>query len=335
MLIADPFVATGDVVPTREFKVFKMINNVPEYRIGPGDVLDITFWEGLKEREHKVTVSPQGKISFSYIEDFKISGYTRTEAEKAFSKLLKKIVKKPRVKVEIPVRRAYSASIFGAVRSPRPDTGPGTYNLYGKERLTQFLSRVGGHLDNADLTRVQLTRNRRTYFLNIFDALFKADFRQDVIIDDGDVIFIPTKEEVKNRVYVLGEVNSPGLLTYDKSMTLLEAITTAGGPTFYSKTKDILVIRGGKDKPEAIKVNYDDIVRKGDFRQNIELRNGDIVYVAKTVIGNINDFLAALTPIIDVMSVPTDIYTAIEGAPPATILPRVTLPKKGGYVKIK
>jgi protein involved in polysaccharide export with SLBB domain len=73
---------------------------------------------------------------------------------------------------------------------------------------------------------------------------------------------------------------------------LLEAVTTAGGPTSYGRTKAILVIRGGKDKPEALKVNYDDIVRKGDFRQNIELQNGDIVYVAKNAIGNINDFLA-------------------------------------------
>ncbi|ODS30793.1 MAG: polysaccharide export protein [Candidatus Scalindua rubra] len=74
--------------------------------------------------------------------------------------------KDPFIKVEITDsnKHAHTLSIFGAVRSlGRQPTGPGTYRMFGKERISQFLSRAGGHLPNADLTRVQLTRDRKVF----------------------------------------------------------------------------------------------------------------------------------------------------------------------------
>lgn len=313
----DPFAETKDVIPVTEYKVFKMINNVPEYRIGVGDALDITFWEGLKENQYKVEVSPKGSISFSYIIDFNVVGYTQTELEREFVKLLENYVKKPIVKVMVPRRVAHTLSIFGAVRELiRQPTGPGTYHMFGKERITQFISRVGGHLPNADLTRVQLTREGKTYFLNIYDVLFKADVRQDVLIDAGDLIFIPTKSEIKNKVFVFGEVRSPGLFQYDVSISLLESVIRAGGPTFYGKTKEIVVIRGDETKPEAVKVNLRDVYERGDFRQNIALQNNDIVYVPKTRVGNMADLIRNITPLMGILRFPMDLYSA-------TALPRI------------
>jgi len=342
----EPFEESKLMIPAKEYKTFKEINMVPEYRIGPGDTIDVTIWEGMKENLYKVQVSPQGKVSFSYIKNFKISGLTQTEVEMEFARTLKPFfVEEPLVKVEVTAKRAYSASIFGAVRDlPRQPTGPGTYILYGKERLTQFISRVGGYLSNADLTHVQLTRDRKTYVLNVYDALFKADFRQDVLIDDGDVIFIPYKTEVKNRVFVFGEVMRPGLFTYDANVSLLEAVTRAGGPTFYAKTNEVVIIRGDETKPEAFKSNLRDIYERGDFRNNVSLQNGDIVYVPKKAIGDIRDFMRTIGLFLSVVRLPMDLYSATaipewegfplrrEAAPvPTTIVnPSPTYPPDSG-----
>ncbi len=61
----DPFGESKLLIPAKEYKVFKEINNIPEYRIGPGDTLSVTFWEGIKENTYKVSLSPQGEVSFS------------------------------------------------------------------------------------------------------------------------------------------------------------------------------------------------------------------------------------------------------------------------------
>lgn len=340
----DPFGESKVLIPAKEYKVFKEINNVPEYRIGPGDTLSVTFWEGIKENTYKVSLSPQGEVSFSYITNLKIAGLTPTEAEIEFETLLKQFIKVPRVKVEVPEKRAYYASIFGAVRDlSRQPTGPGTYILYGQERLTQFISRVGGYLTNADLTHVELTRDKKTYVLNVYDALFKGDFRQDVLIDHGDVLYIPYKTEIKNRVYVFGEVRSPGMFAYDASISLLDAVIKAGGPTFYAKTNEAVIIRGDETKPEAFKINIGDIYTRGDFRNNVSLQNGDIIYVAKNAIGSIRDFLKTVGPVLSLMRLPMDMYGATampiwEGFPlrrpaapvPSTVIQVPPIPPEGG-----
>lgn len=318
-IYAYPFIEKGDLIPVKEYKTWKMVNDIPEYRIGSGDILNIRFWIGLNEKTYQVTVSPQNTISFSYIKNFEVSGYTTTELESEFTRQLSGIFRDPFIKVEIPDnnKRAYAASIFGAVRTTvRGDTGPGIYPLLGKVRFSQFLSQHGGHMDTADLTRVQLTRDRKTYFINLFDALFKSDFRQDVVMEKDDVFFLPSKTEIKNRVFVMGEVNRPGLFSFDKSISLFEAVIGAGGPTVYAKARQVLVIRGSVEKPEAIKVNLMDIVQRGDFRKDIPLNNGDVVYVARNILGDIRNFIRAFGPFVQLANLPTSIY---EG----TTFPRI------------
>jgi polysaccharide export outer membrane protein len=318
-IYAYPFVEKGDLIPVTEYKVWREVNGVPEYRIGPKDKLLITFWIGLDEKKYEVTVSPQNTVSFSYIKNFNVTGLTPTELEQAFTKQLSKVFRDPFIKVEIPdkFKHAYSLSIFGAVRAlPRQPTGPGVYRMFGKERFTEFLSRAGGHLPTADLTRVQITRGRKQYFLNIFDALFRSDYRQDVIIEDGDVFFIPSKTEIKNRVYVMGEVARPGLFTFDNDITLLDAVISAGGPTVYGKPRQVLVIRGDVEKPEVVKVNLMDIIQRGDFRKNIPLNNGDVVYVARNVLGNIRNIVRAFGPFLQMAQLPSNFYDS-------TAIPRI------------
>jgi len=307
----DPFEQAPELIPMQEYKAYKTIEGIAEYRIGPTDVVEATIWEGIKENIYKLNVSPRGTISFSYITDFKLAGLTPTEADQALGEFLRQYIRRPLVKVRPLEKLAYSASIFGAVRDlTRQPTGPGTYRLFGKERLTEFISRVGGYLEKADLTRVEVTRARKTYRVNVYDIMFKADYRHDIAIDDGDVLFIPYKSEVKNRVFVFGEVMRPGLFAYDAAITLLEALTLAGGPSYYAKADEVMIIRGDETRPEAFTVNLNDLYQKGDFRQNVSLQNGDIIYLATNTAGNIRDFLRALSPYLTVMRTPMDTYSA-------------------------
>ena len=344
---SDPFEEAPELIPMSEYQSFKVTDGVAEYRIGATDTVEAIIWEGIKENTYKLNVSPRGTISFSYITDFKLAGLTPTEADKTLEEFLRQYIRHPLVKIRPLEKLAYKASIFGAVRDlARQPTGPGTYRLFGQERLTEFISRVGGYLEKADLTRVEITRARKTYQVNVFDILFKADYRHDIAIDDGDVLFIPYKSEVKNRIFVFGEVMRPGLFSYDANINLLEALTLAGGPSYYAKADEVMVVRGDATKPDAFVVNLNDLYQKGDFRQNVSLQNGDIIYMATNTAGNIRDFLRTLSPYLTVMRTPMDIYGATawpknegfplrrDAAPSATTIISAppALPSGGGDV---
>ena len=52
---AYPFVEKGDLIPVKEYKAWRDVDGIPEYRIGSKDQLSITFWIGLDEKKYEVT----------------------------------------------------------------------------------------------------------------------------------------------------------------------------------------------------------------------------------------------------------------------------------------
>jgi len=81
------------------------------------------------------------------------------------------------------------------------------------------------------------------------------------------------------RVYVLGEVRNQGKLELDKSHNLLDAIGSAGGFTQKSAKRKVYVLRKGMDK-FVTQVDLLDLLRKGNQACNVELEEGDCVYLS-------------------------------------------------------
>jgi len=94
------------------------------------------------------------------------------------------------------------------------------------------------------------------------------------------------------RIYVDGEVNKPGMVTLLGPLTVLQSISEAGGLKDTAKSSQVLIIRKTQDnKPQAIEVNLDDIRNAADGSQNILLAPYDVVYVPKSTVANINQFI--------------------------------------------
>lgn len=80
------------------------------------------------------------------------------------------------------------------------------------------------------------------------------------------------------RVYVLGEVNKPGMYEIDKQHNLLDAVGMAGGYTKDAAKKNVFIVqKDNTSKP--LKANLMDILIKGDMTQNYALAEGDVVYL--------------------------------------------------------
>jgi polysaccharide export outer membrane protein len=81
------------------------------------------------------------------------------------------------------------------------------------------------------------------------------------------------------RIYVLGEVTRAGSYTLLPDMTVLQALSDAGGFTAFANSKKIYVLRQENGKQQRIGFNYKDVVGGKDPSQNIALKSGDTIIV--------------------------------------------------------
>jgi polysaccharide export outer membrane protein len=93
------------------------------------------------------------------------------------------------------------------------------------------------------------------------------------------------------KVYVLGEVQRPGLYNMGGEMgTLIGAIAKAGGFTDEANSNRVFLIRNGLEEGERAVYNIDRLMDTGDISQNPELVRGDIIYVPTSFIANTDRF---------------------------------------------
>lgn len=285
-------------VEATENKVFTTISGFPEYKIGPADVLKISLWEGRTLKEYTIPVLVDGTISFSYTNNLKVENLTPSQVRDTLMDEFKEYYREPNVNVEVVEYNARKASILGQERDlQRSDTGPGQYPLTGKTYVVDFISKHGGPTDRADLAQVKVVRaNGRTFFLNIYDAMFEGDTKQNIVLDEGDVVYIPLLSVSAQKFFILGEVRNPGVFELTDAVNILEAIMMAGGFTDRASIASVAVIRGDLTKPEVALVNLDKLIHEGDQSENVEIRNKDIVFVSRHFIGDVNYVMSQVLP---------------------------------------
>ncbi len=81
------------------------------------------------------------------------------------------------------------------------------------------------------------------------------------------------------KIYVIGKVNKPGMFTVLPRVTVLQALSMAGGTNPFADLGDIVIIRHGPDGEKKIDFDYNDIASGEKLEQNIELQSGDVVLV--------------------------------------------------------
>ena len=100
------------------------------------------------------------------------------------------------------------------------------------------------------------------------------------------------------KIFVLGEVNNPGVYQFDPPTTVLEAVSKAGGFTLDGKDNSVVLIRGGTSNPEIKKLDLESALDKGEVSQNMCLQTGDVVFVPRTFIANVDRFFSHFEKII-------------------------------------
>ena len=92
-------------------------------------------------------------------------------------------------------------------------------------------------------------------------------------------VTVTVSEINSRRVYLTGEVNHPGALPLLPGMTVLQALSSAGGFTQFAKLKNIYVMRTENGKQVKHPFNYKEVVKGNLAEQNIPLQPGDVIVI--------------------------------------------------------
>ena len=82
-----------------------------------------------------------------------------------------------------------------------------------------------------------------------------------------------------NKIYVIGQVNTPGEFIMNPRVDVMQALSLAGGTTAFASPSQIFVLRRDRGQQQRLPFNFDAVLRGRDLEQNVLLRSGDVVVV--------------------------------------------------------
>lgn len=264
------------------------------YRLGPGDRIRVEV--GSEPRlGGEFTIGPDGCIGVPLVGSRSLHGLTRDEAAAEVAVALRPLLTAaPQVSVDVLDYANNCVYVLGRVEVP------GQVELRGSGTLLQAISAAGGlpvREFRAFLSRAAIVRGSdQILWIDLIDLLQNGNVALNVPLRNGDVVFIPDAEDA--TVFVMGEVQSPGAVPIKVRIDLAAALSRAGGPTENAALEAIYILRPnpGGEPIAPVRVDFKQLLETGDFSENLELRSGDIVYVARSGLGDINYVLRQLVP---------------------------------------
>jgi len=159
------------------------------YRIGVGDVLQVSVWREPEASAPAATVRTDGKISLPLIKDIEVAGMTAAEVEQLIAERIGKFIRTPEVTVIVREIHSQKVYLIGAVRVVGPVT------LTGPMTVLQAITQAGGLTDYAKKKQIYILRNtdgKQTRLPFNFEAVISgAGIAQNIPLLPNDTIVVP------------------------------------------------------------------------------------------------------------------------------------------------
>lgn len=296
--------------PVTENRAFVLVSGIPQYRIGPGDVLDLVITRGPLQDKLQVTVRSSGKV-FVLLAEVPVDGLTTEQAGLAIGKELSVYFRRPTVDVQVKEYHSKKVTVFGAVGATIRASGI-SLPLTGRLTVVEAIGKAGGLHTNAGMDKVRINRaDGKSYVVNLFRYMQEGDPALEFVLDAGDTVVVP--EQIRGeerRVFLLGEVKTPGPVPYFPNLTLGQLIAQVGGWTDGALFEESAIIRSGAGVTEILTVDLRRLLLEGEKRIDQYLKPNDVVFVPRTPIANWNAFVNQIRPTFDLINQP--LYTVLS-----------------------
>ena len=272
-----------------------------DYRIAPLDVLAVTVWDhpeltipAGEFRAADVSGNPvlaDGTVFYPHVGVVQVAGKTVAEVRALLTERLRKFVENPQLDVRVVAFRGKRVTVTGDV--VQPSTLPITDVPL---RVQDAVAAARGLAPTAWTRGVTLTRGGKVYRLDLQAAYDEGDVSQNWLLQDGDVVHVPSREE--NKVFVLGEVRQPSSKVMARGrMSLAEALGDSAGLDPLTSNGGVYVFRGRYDAPRVYRLD----ASRADamlLAVQFQLEPLDVVYVTTYGLAAWNRIVQQILPTI-------------------------------------
>lgn len=176
-----------------------------EYRIQPGDILDIRFYYHPDHNQDAVLVQPDGKLDLPLVGEVVAAGLTPAQLSKDLVRRYSANLRGPEVAVRVKTEAAQA--------QPRVYVGgevakPGFLNFRPGMTAAQAIIEAGGHKDTAAITDIVLLRKvaepdeYRPAKIDLARVIEEGDTRANVVLGPSDILVVPKTAIAKLNVFV-------------------------------------------------------------------------------------------------------------------------------------
>ncbi|MFW5873995.1 MAG: polysaccharide biosynthesis/export family protein [Verrucomicrobiota bacterium] len=155
--------------------------------------------------------------------------------------------------------------------------------------VSQAILQGGGFTATADRSNVSVVtdgEDEPRAEIDVGAMMDSGDFSEDPMLQAGDVVIVPRANQVDSKVYVLGAVQTPGLLTIrENEATISQAVMKAGGFTRFARTNRVkLVTKDESGEKEELEIDVGKILKGGDRSEDRVVKPGDMIIVEEKMI---------------------------------------------------
>ena len=204
------------------------------YRLGPGDVVNIDIW-GASQESITETISPDGTITIEGIGLIQLGGLSVSAAKAKLKRVIGPRFMDSRIELTLGQTRTITISVMGEVKVP------GTFTMSAFASVYNALYMAGGPNEIGTLRNVKVFRNGRLLSnVDVYDFLLNGNLTGDVRLQDNDVVTVSPYEALVN---ITGKVKRPMYYEMKRNESAATLLRYAGGFTGDAYTKAIRVNR--------------------------------------------------------------------------------------------
>jgi polysaccharide export outer membrane protein len=242
---------------------------VPAAQIASGDLVEITVFD-TPELSQKARVDNNGHIELMVGGNLWVAGLTSTEAALAIEARLRdaRVLRNPHVTLNVLESASQTVTVLGEVKNP------GSYPVWGEQRVAEAIAAAGGLTQNASHTATLTHRSSSASETIELDGAAQSQSRADIVLLAGDRLVVGRA----GIVYVLGDVGKPGGFVLDDRapITVLQGLALAQGMNRTANQRGSLIHQTAQG-PQQEALDFKKIL--GNQATDPTLHDGDIVYV--------------------------------------------------------
>jgi polysaccharide export outer membrane protein len=266
------------IVETTEPELAPPVSWRERYTLGPGDVINISFYGRSELDRPGVRIAPDGTLSYLQVNSLPVNNLTIDELRMTLESALKKFNRNPRLIITPNELKSKRYVILGKV------IDKGVYTLDRPITLLEAIARSRGietglfeqsTVEIADMERSFIIRNGARLDVDFAKLYFEGDLSQNVFLEPQDYIYLASN--LSNEYYVFGSVARPGSQGFSNRASVISAVTRREGFTAGAWRDRVLVIRGSLSEPELFVVDVKAILAGAE--RDFPLEPGDIIYV--------------------------------------------------------